>query len=185
MAAFENAGRSHWLKVVAHRPAAIDRIAPRRLLTGNSVISFVCDDTGLFQHAVHSVPDQLARGIRVETTPARLLASLNNPGEQRLSESDGPICCFRAALSGIHDTGDFANFRVSAVHGLSRGILEDSHARKDMGMGASPERLSPSTPPVGSHPLLCRALLPRGRVSLARARGRHAAGSESIVRQLQ
>ncbi len=47
----------------------------------------MCDDTGLFQHAVHSVPDR-AHGYCVDDNARALLlaCALNNPGEQPLSE---------------------------------------------------------------------------------------------------
>src|SRR6476620_11846294 len=59
MTAFENARQGHWLKVIARtEPAAI---APRghpgpAMQTGHFLS--MCDDTGLFQHAVQSVPDR-------------------------------------------------------------------------------------------------------------------------------
>ena len=47
----------------------------------------MCDDTGLFQHAVHSVPDR-SHGYCVDDNARALLlaCALNSPGEQRLSE---------------------------------------------------------------------------------------------------
>ncbi len=45
------------------------------------------DDTGLFQHAVHSVPDRLHGYCIDDNARALLLAcALNTPGELRLSE---------------------------------------------------------------------------------------------------
>ena len=48
----------------------------------------MCDDTGLFQHAVHSVPDR-SHGYCVDDNARALLVAcaLNAPGEQRLSEA--------------------------------------------------------------------------------------------------
>ena len=47
----------------------------------------MCDDTGLFQHAVHAVPDR-SHGYCVDDNARALLlaCALNDPGEQRLSE---------------------------------------------------------------------------------------------------
>ena len=74
----------------------------------------MCDDTGLFQHAVHSVPDR-SHGYCVDDNARALLlaCALNGPGEQRLSEaSDGPLCRFRPACM---ESGHQA---VSQLHGL-------------------------------------------------------------------
>src|SRR5205085_7046450 len=47
----------------------------------------MCDDVGLFQHAVHSVPDR-SHGYCVDDNARALLlaCALNSPGEQPLSE---------------------------------------------------------------------------------------------------
>ena len=74
----------------------------------------MCDDTGLFQHAVHSVPDR-SHGYCVDDNARALLlaCALNDPGEQRAAGSpDGPVCRLRAAcLESGHQA-------VSQLHGL-------------------------------------------------------------------
>src|SRR5438874_4682647 len=73
MSAFNNARQGHWLKVIARTEPAV--IAPRRpaapaMQTGHFLS--MCDDTGLFQHAVHSVPDR-AHGYCVDDNARALL----------------------------------------------------------------------------------------------------------------
>jgi hypothetical protein len=89
----------------------------------------MCDDTGLFQHAVHSVPDR-SHGYCVDDNARALLlaCALNNPGEQRLSE----VLTARFAAFVQHawnpDTGRFRNFM-----GFNRAWLEDSGSEDSHG----------------------------------------------------
>ncbi len=88
MTAFENARHGDWLKVIA-RTEPIP-LAPHESATPDMQLGHflsMCDDTGLFQHAVHSVPDR-SHGYCVDDNARALLlaCALNNPGEKRLSE---------------------------------------------------------------------------------------------------
>jgi len=88
MSVFENAGRRHRLKTIARSDTSTllrDSRAPPEMQIGHFLS--MCDDTGLFQHAVHSVPDR-AHGYCVDDNARALLVAcaLNNPGEQRLPE---------------------------------------------------------------------------------------------------
>src|SRR5256885_3150211 len=59
VSAFENARQGHWLKVVARSDTA--SVEPRSPAAPDMQIGHflsMCDDTGVFQHAVHSVPDR-------------------------------------------------------------------------------------------------------------------------------
>src|SRR5258707_5541072 len=59
MSVFENARQGHWLKVIARSDAASPvqgSVAAPDMQIGHFLS--MCDDTGLFQHAVHSVPDR-------------------------------------------------------------------------------------------------------------------------------
>ncbi len=89
LAAFESARRGHRLKVIARlddNVASRDSQTPPEMRTGH--LLSMCDDTGLFQHAVHSVPDR-AHGYCVDDNARALLlaCALNAPGEQRLPEA--------------------------------------------------------------------------------------------------
>jgi hypothetical protein len=96
----------------------------------------MCDDTGLFQHAVHSVPDR-SHGYCVDDNARALLlaCALNNPGEQRLSE----VLTARFAAFVQHawnpDTGRFRNFMSFNRTWLEAAGSEDSHARTLWALG--------------------------------------------------
>ena len=146
MAAFENARQGDWLKVIArtgpvaiaHSPAASD------MQLGHFLS--MCDDTGLFQHAVHSVPDR-AHGYCVDDNARALLlaCALNNPGEKRLSE----VLTARFAAFVQHawnpDTRRFRNFMGFNRTWLEDRGSEDSHGRTLWALGECARRdASPS-----------------------------------------
>src|SRR5260370_18665048 len=88
VSAFENARQGHWLKVVARSDTASPE--PRSPAAPDMQIGHflsMCADTGVFKHAVHSVPDR-SHGYCVEDNARALplAGALNNPGEQRLPE---------------------------------------------------------------------------------------------------
>ena len=96
----------------------------------------MCDDTGLFQHAVHSVPDR-AHGYCVDDNARALLVAcaLNNPGEQRLPE----VLTARFAAFVQHawnpDTQRFRNFMGFNRCWLEDKGSEDSHGRTLWALG--------------------------------------------------
>lgn len=147
MAAFENARQGHWLKVVARTdPAAIDPHSPAAPDMQIRHFLSMCDDTGLFQHAVHSVPDR-SHGYCVDDNARALLlaCALNNPGEQRLSE----VLTARFAAFVQHawnpNTRRFRNFMGFSRTWLEDSGSEDSHARTLWALGESARSdLSPS-----------------------------------------
>ena len=147
LAAFEHARQGDWLKVIArtgpvaiaHSPAASD------MQLGHFLS--MCDDTGLFQHAVHSVPDRTHGYCVDDNARALLLAcALNNPGEKRLSE----VLTTRFAAFVQHawnpDTRRFRNFMGFNRTWLEDCGSEDSHGRTLWALGecacrdASPSR---------------------------------------------
>ena len=96
----------------------------------------MCDDTGLFQHAVHSVPDR-SHGYCVDDNARALLlaCALNNPGEQRLPE----VLTARFAAFIQHawnpDTQRFRNFMGFNRCWLEPSGSEDSHGRTLWALG--------------------------------------------------
>ncbi|SHL06012.1 Glycosyltransferase involved in cell wall bisynthesis [Bradyrhizobium lablabi] len=130
VSAFEHARQGHWIKVVARSdtasPESRSPAAPDMQI--GHFLS-MCDDTGLFQHAVHSVPDR-SHGYCVDDNARALLlaCALNNPGEQRLSE----VLTARFAAFVQHawnpDTRRFRNFM-----GFNRAWLEDSGSEDSHG----------------------------------------------------
>jgi glycosyltransferase involved in cell wall biosynthesis len=148
LAAFENARQGHWLKVIAR--AKPDTVAPHgpavpAMQTGHFLS--MCDDTGLFQHAVHSVPDR-SHGYCVDDNARALLlaCALNEPGEQPLAN----VWTARFAAFVQHawnpDTGRFRNFMGFNRIWLEDKGSEDSHGRTLWALGecarkdASPSR---------------------------------------------
>jgi glycosyltransferase involved in cell wall biosynthesis len=147
MSVFENARQGHWLKVIARSdqdPPEQRNVAAPDMQIGHFLS--MCDDTGLFQHAVHSVPDR-SHGYCVDDNARALLlaCALNNPGEQRLSE----ILTARFAAFVQHawnpDTRRFRNFMGFNRTWLEDTGSEDSHARTLWALGECARRdASPS-----------------------------------------
>jgi glycosyltransferase involved in cell wall biosynthesis len=144
---FENARQGHWLKVIARSDTGSPE--PRVPAAPDMQIGHflaMCDDTGLFQHAVHSVPDR-SHGYCVDDNARALLlaCALNNPGEQRLSE----VLTARFAAFVQHawnpDTRRFRNFMGFNRTWLEDSGSEDSHARTLWALGECARRdASPS-----------------------------------------
>jgi hypothetical protein len=106
----------------------------------------MCDDTGLLQHAVHSVPNR-AHGYCVDDNARALLlaCALNNPGETRLPE----VLTARFAAFIQHawnpDTKRFRNFMGFNRNWLEDLGSEDSHGRTLWALGECARRdASPS-----------------------------------------
>jgi glycosyltransferase involved in cell wall biosynthesis len=148
MAAFENARQGYWLKVIARGKR--DRVTPNAsvapaMQTGHFLS--MCDDTGLFQHAVHSVPDR-SHGYCVDDNARALLlaCAFNEPGEQPFAD----VLTARFAAFVQHawnpDTGRFRNFMGFDRTWLEDKGSEDSHGRSLWALGecalkdASPSR---------------------------------------------
>jgi glycosyltransferase involved in cell wall biosynthesis len=96
----------------------------------------MCDDTGLFQHAVHSVPDR-AHGYCVDDNARALLVAcaLNAAGEQRLPE----VLTARLAAFVQHawnpEARRFRNFMSFDRRWLEDIGSEDSHGRTLWALG--------------------------------------------------
>jgi hypothetical protein len=137
MAVFEAAGRKHRLKTIAKSDTSTllrDRSAPPEMRIDHFLS--MCDDTGLLQHAVHSVPDR-AHGYCVDDNARALLlaCALNSPGEQRLPE----VLTARFAAFVQHawnpDTRRFRNFMGFNRCWLEDSGSEDSHGRTLWALG--------------------------------------------------
>src|SRR6202790_5471969 len=78
---FTSARQGHWLKIIPRSGASEQQSAAVPDMQIGHFLS-MCDDTGLFQHAVHSVPDR-SHGYCVDDNARALLlaCALNNPGE--------------------------------------------------------------------------------------------------------
>jgi glycosyltransferase involved in cell wall biosynthesis len=137
LAAFEGARRGHRLRVIA-RP---DDIVPSRDIHASPDMQIghllsMCDDTGLFQHAVHSVPDR-SHGYCVDDNARALLlaCALNNPGEQRLSEALTARLASFVQHAWNPETRRFRNFMSFDRSWLEDSGSEDSHGRTLWALG--------------------------------------------------
>ncbi len=137
MFVFENASRRHRLKTIARSDTSTllrDSRAPPEMRLEHFLS--MCDDTGLFQHAVHCVPDR-SHGYCVDDNARALLlaCALNDPGEQRLSE----VLTARFAAFVQHawnpDTQRFRNFMGFNRCWLEDSGSEDSHGRTLWALG--------------------------------------------------
>ena len=137
MSVFEHAWQGHWLKAFARpdKKAPVPyRPAPPAMQIGHFLS--MCDDTGLFQHAVHSVPDR-SHGYCVDDNARALLlaCALNNPGERPLPE----FLTARFAAFVQHawnpDTKRFRNFMGFSRTWLEDVGSEDSHGRTLWALG--------------------------------------------------
>jgi hypothetical protein len=136
MSAFENARQGHWLKVISGPTIAPE--PPDPAVPDMQIGHFLsmCDDTGLFQHAVYSVPDR-SHGYCVDDNARALLlaCALDNPGEQRLPE----VLTARFAAFVQHawnpDLRRFRNFMGFNRAWLESSGSEDSHARTLWALG--------------------------------------------------
>ena len=134
---FESARRGHRPHVVARRfesiPPAELSPAPRMQL---SHFLSMCDDTGLLQHAICSVPDR-SHGYCVDDNARALLVAcaLNAPGEQRLSETlTSRLAAFvQHAWNPAHKR--FRNFMSFERRWLEDFGSEDSHGRALWALG--------------------------------------------------
>lgn len=98
--------------------------------------ALMCDDTGLLQHAIHSVPDR-HHGYCVDDNARALLvaSALNAPGEQPMAEA----LCVRFAAFVQHawntDRKRFRNFMSFDRRWLEDIGSEDSHGRSLWALG--------------------------------------------------
>lgn len=141
LAACERARRGHGLHLVdapvhgvGHGIAVGAETQLPAMRTGHFLA--MCDDTGLFQHAIHSVPDR-AHGYCVDDNARALLlaCALGAPGEQPLPE---PLTARFAGFiqhAWNPDRHRFRNFMGFDRRWLEECGSEDSHGRSVWALG--------------------------------------------------
>jgi len=142
LALFENARQGHWLKVITRSlPTAIVSKIPAAPAMQTDHFLSMCDDTGLLQHAVHSVPDRLHGYCVDDNARALLLAcALNEPGERPLADSmTGRFAAF-VQHAWNPNTGRFRNFMGYDRTWLEEQGSEDSHGRTLWALGQCARR---------------------------------------------
>ncbi len=141
---FDRARRSHRLSAL-ERAAPVIAKTPPPIELGHFLS--MCDDTGLYQHAVHSVPDRL-HGYCVDDNARALLlaATLAAAGEERLTDQVTQHFAAFVQHAWNPDTRRFRNFMSFSRAWLEDRGSEDSHGRTLWALGecarvdASPSR---------------------------------------------
>ncbi len=136
-AVFERAQRGRKLKIVAESlQPALREVRPIPAMHTEHLL-MMSDDTGLLQHAVHSVSNR-SHGYCVDDNARALLVAcaLNDPGEQPLS--DAVTARFAAFIQHAWnpEKGRFRNFMSFSRHWLEDEGSEDSHGRTLWSLGA-------------------------------------------------
>ncbi len=145
---FEKARRGLPLKVIARQVESF--VAPESTAAPQVKLDHflsMCDDTGLFQHAVRSVPDR-SHGYCVDDNARALLVAcaLNTPGELRLPEALTARLAAFVQHAWNPGTRRFRNFMSFERRWLEEAGSEDSHGRALWALGecarsdASPSR---------------------------------------------
>jgi glycosyltransferase involved in cell wall biosynthesis len=112
--------------------------ASRRIVPEMRVTHFLsmCDDTGLIQHAIHSVPDR-SHGYCVDDNARALLlaCALNTPGEEPFSDSVTARLAAFVQHAWNPETRRFRNFMAFDRRWLEDSGSEDSHGRTLWALG--------------------------------------------------
>jgi glycosyltransferase involved in cell wall biosynthesis len=134
---FDAVPRAPHLTLIAQRDEP--PLAPEELLPPDMRLGYflsMCDDTGLFQHAVHSIPNR-AHGYCVDDNARALLlaCALNHPAEAGLPEVLTTRFAAFVQDAWNPDTGRFRNFMSFQRQWLEDTGSEDSHGRTLWALG--------------------------------------------------
>lgn len=139
LAAFDEVRRGQRLRLVARKaerpPAGYAGRLPE-MRTGH--FHAMCDDTGLFQHAIHAVPNR-AHGYCVDDNARALLlaGALNGAGERPLSEALTSRLAAFVQHAWNPSNGRFRNFMSFDRQWLEDAGSEDSHGRTLWALGVT------------------------------------------------
>jgi glycosyltransferase involved in cell wall biosynthesis len=142
LAVFHSVRQKQHLKLVASRDAkdaSMPNDYPPEIHTGHFLS--MCDDTGLFQHAIHAVPDR-SHGYCVDDNARALLVActLNASPDARLSQA--LISRFASFIQHAWnpDRSRFRNFMSFDRRWLEESGSEDSHGRTLWALGVCAAR---------------------------------------------
>lgn len=145
------------------RPAPQLHSLPARPLPQPSTRHFMamCDDTGLFQHAVHSIPDR-HHGYCIDDNARALLLCCTPGGGLADDVSDALASRFAAFIQhGWNpDNRRFRNFMGFSRQWLEPAGSEDSHGRTLWALGACAQRRTNRTAAHWAAALFAEALPP-------------------------
>ena len=137
LAAFDRAGAGHRLRLIKPAGPKSRDVPPPIPDAQFGHLTSMCDDTGLFQHAVHSTPDRAHGYCTDDNARALLLAcAQDQPSETRLPE---PLASRFAAFvqhAWNPDALRFRNFMSFDRRWLEAAGSEDSHGRALWSLGA-------------------------------------------------
>ncbi len=139
-------------------------------------LNAMSDDTGVLQHAIHSVPDRTHGYCVDDNARALLLASslvkLNLHGNARISE--GRTSSYAAFVQHAYnaDTGRFRNFMSFERQWLEEQGSEDSHGRTLWALGVAARDDATETRRAWAKALFLLRLCRRWKGSARRGPGR-------------
>ena len=133
LSTFERARVSQSIRVIPRQDVVDTALAPQMQL---SYLLGMCDDTGLLQHAVHSVPDR-SHGYCIDDNARALLVAcaLNTPGEKQLPDALTTRLAAFVQHAWNPDVGRFRNFMSFERRWLESIGSEDSHGRALWALG--------------------------------------------------
>lgn len=135
LATFERARGGHSLRVISGKDRRAVETPPVPQMQLGHLLR-MCDDTGLFQHAVHSVPDR-SHGYCVDDNARALLLScaLTSTDDQPLPEALTARLAAFLQHAWNPDIGRFRNFMSFERRWLENMGSEDSHGRALWALG--------------------------------------------------
>ncbi len=142
LAVFQSVRQRQHLKLVAsrdHKDASMPNDHPPEIQTGHFLS--MCDDTGLFQHAIHAVPDR-SHGYCVDDNARALLVAcaLNTSPDAKLSQALTSRFAAFIQHAWNPDRSRFRNFMSFDRRWLEESGSEDSHGRTLWALGVCAAR---------------------------------------------